>query len=44
VSAYPVEMIAPQHGAVFQKETVPAFLDWFKNLSCGIDQLDELYS
>ena len=43
VSQYEIEMIAPQHGAIFQKETVPQFLDWFRSLRCGIDDLDTIY-
>ncbi len=43
VSKYPIEMIAPQHGAIFAGETVVQFLDWFKSLRCGIDDLDAIY-
>lgn len=36
-----VEWIVPQHGASFRgREVVARFLDWFENLSCGIDLLE----
>ncbi|MFT7860068.1 MAG: MBL fold metallo-hydrolase [Sulfurimonas sp.] len=37
VRKYDVEMIAPQHGAVFKGENVKKFLDWFEDLQCGGD-------
>lgn len=43
VSRYDVEMIAPQHGALFKKELVDRFLSWFEQLECGIDLIDEVY-
>lgn len=43
VSRYPVDMIAPQHGAIFQGPFVKKFLSWFEQLTCGIDHLDTLY-
>jgi flavorubredoxin len=43
VKQYKVEMIAPQHGFVFDGENVRKFLDWFSVLECGSDNLDELY-
>ncbi|MEW5817989.1 MAG: MBL fold metallo-hydrolase [Spirochaetota bacterium] len=43
VSKLKVEMIAPQHGAILQGENVVRFLKWFEQLSCGIDNLDQLY-
>jgi len=37
-----VEMIVPQHGRPFQgKEMIYKFLNWFENLECGIDLLNE---
>lgn len=40
---YPISIIAPQHGAVFKDENVKLFLDWFNELSCGADIIEELY-
>jgi len=36
-------IIAPQHGLVFEKEDVTHFLEWLKELQCGSDYLSELY-
>jgi len=38
-----VNMIAPQHGLIFEGEDVKAFLGWLKELKCGSDYLSELY-
>lgn len=38
-----INMIAPQHGLVFKEDNVDEFLEWFKNLECGSDLLNELY-
>jgi len=38
-----VRKIAPQHGYVFEDENVVKFLEWFKELACGSDFLEELY-
>lgn len=38
-----VNIIAPQHGFVFDGENVGKFLEWFEELECGSDFLDELY-
>lgn len=38
-----IDMIVPQHGAVFANEKVEDFLTWFENLQCGGDLIDELY-
>ncbi len=38
-----VKVIAPQHGLIFENEKVQQFLEWFKELKCGSDYLDELY-
>ena len=35
--------IAPQHGFVFEGESVGAFLSWLRQLRCGSDLLEELY-
>jgi flavorubredoxin len=37
-----VEMIVPQHGRPFiGKEVINQFLDWFSELECGIDLIDQ---
>ncbi len=37
-----IEIIAPQHGAVFKgKEMVNRFIDWIENLECGVDLMSE---
>ncbi len=36
-------MIAPQHGFVFENENVKLFLEWFRDLECGSDFIEELY-
>lgn len=39
-----VDMIVPQHGRHFAgKDMVNRFLDWFSELECGIDLLNESY-
>jgi flavorubredoxin len=43
VSRFEIDMIAPQHGAIFKKESVEPFLEWFENLQCGIDDIDSIY-
>lgn len=43
VSALDVRAIAPQHGAVMRGETVKQFLNWFGNLECGVDIMDQLF-
>ncbi len=43
VRKYDVQIIAPQHGAIFRGENVKKFLDWLYNLKCGSDFIDELY-
>lgn len=37
VSQLDIDFIAPQHGPVYRGAAVPAFLEWFKNLACGVD-------
>ncbi|QTA38128.1 MBL fold metallo-hydrolase [Thermosipho ferrireducens] len=43
VSKRPIDMIAPQHGAVMKGIAANNFLEWLKNLKCGIDILGEIY-
>lgn len=44
VRKHPVKMVAPQHGAIFNKEEhVQAFFTWLESLKCGIDIIDEIY-
>jgi flavorubredoxin len=38
-----IDIIAPQHGLIFEKEHVKEFLEWFKSLRCGGDLIEELY-
>jgi flavorubredoxin len=38
-----IEIIAPQHGLLFEGENVQLFLDWLKELECGSDNIDALY-
>lgn len=39
-----IEIIAPQHGALFQgKEMVTRFVDWCANLDCGIDLITPFF-
>ncbi len=43
ISKYDIDMIAPQHGAIFRREHVKRFLDWFSGLRCGVDIVNEIY-
>ena len=43
VSRLNPDMIAPQHGAIYQGESVKAFLNWLSELRCGTDLLDQYY-
>lgn len=44
MSKYQINMIAPQHGAIFnKKEDVKSFFDWFSNLKCGVDTIEDIY-
>lgn len=37
-----IEVIAPQHGAIFKgKDMVNRFIEWVENLECGVDIMDE---
>ena len=39
-----IEIIAPQHGAVFKgKEMVNRFIDWCSELQCGVDILTNIF-
>jgi len=38
-----VSIIAPQHGLIFEEDSVALFLEWLKELKCGSDYLEELY-
>ena len=38
-----VSVIAPQHGLIFEDESVENFLEWLKELKCGSDYIEELY-
>jgi flavorubredoxin len=38
-----VKMIAPQHGFVFEDEKAQEFLEWFEELECGSDLMENLY-
>jgi flavorubredoxin len=37
VSALPIRMIVPQHGAPLAGQAVPDFIDWVRRLDCGVD-------
>ncbi len=39
VSRLPIRMIVPQHGAPLVDDAVPQFIDWVRQLPCGIDLL-----
>lgn len=32
-----IDMLAPQHGPIYRGSAVTEFLEWFKDLQCGID-------
>lgn len=38
-----INIIAPQHGLLFEKDTLKLFLEWLKELQCGSDLITELY-
>lgn len=38
-----LNVIAPQHGAIFKDSHVDEFLTWFESLKCGSDLIDEIY-
>lgn len=35
-----IDMLAPQHGPIYRGPAVRAFLDWLRELRCGIDLLE----
>jgi len=37
ISGLEIDMIAPQHGPVYRGTAVRDFLEWFKDLQCGVD-------
>jgi flavorubredoxin len=37
VSTLPIDMIVPQHGAPLMDQAVPEFIDWIRNVKCGVD-------
>ena len=43
ISELQVDLIAPQHGAVFRDDNVQNFLTWFNELQCGSDLIENLY-
>ncbi len=43
VSRYDIEYIAPQHGAVMPREIATRFLEWLRNLRCGVDIINKVY-
>jgi len=38
-----IEMIAPQHGFLFDNENITLFLNWLQELKCGSDFIEDLY-
>jgi flavorubredoxin len=43
-SSSDIEMIAPQHGAMFpSRELSGKFTDWVETLSCGVDLMGDSY-
>jgi flavorubredoxin len=42
VSKLDIAMLAPQHGPVYRGAAVPAFLNWFRELQCGMDLLPDI--
>lgn len=40
---YDVQMIAPQHGSLFEGTMATAFLEWFEKVEGGAEQLHDLY-
>jgi len=38
-----VDIIAPQHGALFRGQMVHQFYDWLETLECGIDNMAHVY-
>jgi len=44
VSRLDIDVIAPQHGAVMKGEAARRFLNWLKDLRCGVDIIDNFYN
>ncbi len=40
VSAKKINMMVPQHGAIFKGEDVNRFISWFSGLECGSDMIE----
>lgn len=40
VRGLPIEIIAPQHGALFRGPNVKRFIEWCATLECGVDLMD----
>jgi flavorubredoxin len=36
VAQLDIDMLCPQHGAIYQGEDVKRFIDWFGNLQVGV--------
>ncbi len=43
VSALDIDMMTPQHGAIFPREHAKRFLQWLEQLRCGLDLIDSIY-
>ena len=37
IQKFDINMLAPQHGPIYRGQAVKDFIEWFKNLRCGID-------
>ncbi len=38
-----IEWMVPQHGAIYSRDMTQKFLNWFENLRCGTDIIDQVY-
>lgn len=43
VRRHEVDIIAPQHGSLFRGEDAAAFLSWFEELECALENLETIY-
>ncbi len=44
VKTLDIDIIAPQHGAIFKgKDNVAAFIAWCEGLACGLDLMSDIY-
>ena len=43
ISNYEIDMICPQHGAIYKGENVKKFLNWLYDLKCGVDIIETIY-